>query len=144
MLGELLEHALADAVVTGTRCRGIGHGEALSALWTFCRHGDHLAEFGEILLNGLFEGANAVLGDDLTDHGGGAAARSWRPCRNEGENASPASGPRCSKVSTVNDLVAFCWKISASSATLERDRVGWARGLEYEGEKAATNSMGLF
>ena len=71
VFGELLEHALADAVVRGRDAEGEGVAGAFGALDFSAVHGDHLAQFGEILYYGLLEGANAVLGDDLADHQAG-------------------------------------------------------------------------
>ena len=42
--------------------------------------GDDLAQLDERVVGGLFEGADAVLGDDLADDEAGLGRVGWRPC----------------------------------------------------------------
>jgi hypothetical protein len=65
--GEVLEHAFAGAVVGGFEAEGEGVTGAFGRLDLAAVYGDHLAEFREVVGGGLFQGADAVLADDLAD-----------------------------------------------------------------------------
>ena len=107
MFGEVLEHALADAVVGGFDAKGKGVAGGFRALDFAAVDGDDLAELDQVVVGGLLEGADAVFGNDLAHHEAGlgelGAVLPMRGRKREG-----AIRVRCSKVSWVNDLGAFC------------------------------------
>jgi hypothetical protein len=66
--GEILEHALANAVVGGRDAEGKGVAGARRTLDFLTVYGDDLAKFGEGRHGGILKRADAVLGYDLPDY----------------------------------------------------------------------------